>query len=511
MDDRLRAVCDLMVPTVREMAGLHEYDGRVQDLSPDGVRAGLAALRRARADRRDDGADRLMAGSHDEAHLAAFREAARVQLGTLQLHRRDPYLHLSNLELACYDREYAPAQERAIARRRHLAAWPDAVDAAIASLDRLAAPVASALLGAVRGLAAGLDPGQGPEAADALAAHARLVSHVARAAKNGDPDFALGGSDLALLMGSQEGVPVDLGRLAEQADAERDRLRTMLAEACRVLDPSRTPAELIPELHTDHPDAEEVIPEAARLTEELLAFTRERALAPHTDGSCLVGLAPESRRWSVAMMSWAGPEEPDAPSWYHVTPPDPSWPTDEAEEWLSVFSRTTLPAITAHEVAPGHYAHGRSLRRAGTPVRRVLHSLAFCEGWAHYAEEVCVEEGFRADDPRFAIGVALEALIRVTRLACAIGLHTGAMDVEEATGRFMADAYLPRAGAASEARRGTFDASYGRYTWGKLEIQRLRDRARTAWGAGFTLQRFHGALLELGSPPLGLLGSALRQ
>ena len=46
-----------------------------------------------------------------------------------------------------------------------------------------------------------------------------------------------------------------------------------------------------------------------------------------------------------------------------------------------------------------------------------------------------LEEGFRSDDPRFQIGVALEALVRLTRLSCAIGLHTGAMTVEDATAR----------------------------------------------------------------------------
>ena len=59
------------------------------------------------------------------------------------------------------------------------------------------------------------------------------------------------------------------------------------------------------------------------------------------------------------------------------------------------------------------------------------------------------------------------------------------------------------------ARRATFDPTYGRYTWGKLEILKLRERARKDWGAGFTLQRFHKALLDLGSPPLGLLGTAV--
>ena len=115
-------------------------------------------------------------------------------------------------------------------------------------------------------------------------------------------------------------------------------------------------------------------------------------------------------------------------------------------------------------------------------------------------EEVCVEEGFRAADPRFAIGVALEALVRVTRLTCSIGLHTGAMDVAEATERFVRDAHLARTGAASEARRGTFDATYGRYTWGKLELLRLREEARTAWGTGFTPERFHRAPAVAGQP-----------
>ena len=44
MEPRLQAVCDLMIPLVRENAGLHTYDGVIQDLSPEGVRTGLARL-----------------------------------------------------------------------------------------------------------------------------------------------------------------------------------------------------------------------------------------------------------------------------------------------------------------------------------------------------------------------------------------------------------------------------------------------------------------------------------
>ena len=61
----------------------------------------------------------------------------------------------------------------------------------------------------------------------------------------------------------------------------------------------------------------------------------------------------------------------------------------------------------------------------------------------------------------------------------------------------------------AEAARATFDPTYGRYTWGKLEILDLRERARKQWGANFSLHRFHTALMDLGSPPLGLLATAL--
>jgi hypothetical protein len=259
----------------------------------------------------------------------------------------------------------------------------------------------------------------------------------------------------------------------------------------------------------DHPDAAGVLEAARSWAQRLITFTRDQDLMPYHDGECLVGAAPASRRMAMAMMTHAAPYEPDGPSFYHITPPDPAWPADQAEAWLQVFSATTLPGMTAHEVAPGHFSHGRARRRAPGAVRRVLHSAAFVEGWAHYAEELCVEEGFCAEDPRFAIGVWLQALVRVTRLACAIGVHTGGMTIAEAARRFEADTHLSGPAAQSEARRAAFDPTYGRYTWGKMEIMALRDRARASWGAGFSLRRFHVALMDLGAPPLGLLGTAI--
>ncbi len=504
LSPRVRALCNLNVAEAREASGRHEYDGIMQDLSPAGVRGGLAALAAARE------ASTPLADAHDEAHLAAFEELARVVYGELELHRSNPLLHLGEMDVSCYDRDYAPRIERDAARIAHLSGWPHAADHAIEALDRLSRPVANSLVGAVRGLSAGIPPGTEPAIRDAaLAAHARLTGHVEHAAAIGPPDVALGGPGLSALLSSGEAMPVDLGRLAEQADAERDRLLARLTEDCALLDPGRPPLDVARELVRDHPDGAGVLAAARISTQQAIDFTRAKDLVPYSDGECLVGLAPESRRWAVAMMSWNAPGEPDGPSWYYITPPDESWPDREAEEWLEMFSATTLPGITVHEVAPGHFSHGRALRHAPGDVRRTLQSSVFIEGWAHYAEELCVDEGFGGGDPRFAIGVWLEALVRVTRLSCAIGVHTAGMTVEEAARRFEADTHVAGPAALSEASRATFDPTYGRYTWGKLEILRLRDRARKEWGAGFTLHRFHSAMMSLGAPPLGLLGAAV--
>lgn len=506
---RVRALFALSMAEVRESVGIHAYDGLVQDLSVAGVAAALAEVGPARPD------DAAL--PHDERHLRAFERAAHVTFGDDEAHRHDPLPHISNLDLAGYDRAYAPEEERRAARARHLAAWPEAIDASVGALDAVTAPVAKALLGAARGLSEGVaalaadpaDPLDEATAVRALAAHERFVAHLEESAEKGDPDCAIGAERLARQLGTVDAVEIDLTELAARAEAERDRLTLRLADACGRQAPGRTVSEIIPELLADHPDLDGVLTHAREVTREVLEFTAQHGLVPDTDGICEVGPAPASRSWAMAMMCWAAPEEDDAPSQYYVTPPDPSWPEEEISEWLSVFSRTTLPTITVHEVAPGHYTHGRSLRRAPSLVRRGLQGYAFCEGWAHYVEEMVMEVGFRADDPRYEIGMCIEALLRVTRLSCAIGLHTGAMTVDDATERFRRDAHLTGAAARSEANRGTFDIGYGRYTWGKLEILAARERAREAWGAQFSLARFHTALMAAGSPPIGLLDSAL--
>ena len=178
---RLRAVCDLDVAEVREFSGRHEYDGRIQDLSPDGVRSGLARMADgrgrgppARRPVRRGASGRVRATPPGSVSASSSCTAA-TRCCTCPA-----------LDLACYEREYAPQQERDAARSAHLAQWPEAIDAAIATLDQLSAPVAAALADGVRGLPAGIPATAGDRVRrDALAAHTRLVAHIDQAVADG--------------------------------------------------------------------------------------------------------------------------------------------------------------------------------------------------------------------------------------------------------------------------------------------------------------------------------------
>ena len=244
MDSRLRALCELSVPEAREYGGRHEYDGLVQDLSPAGVRRDLALVG-------GDADTTPYPDHHDEVQTSAHEDYARVVYGELELHRRNPLYHLGNLDLACYDREYALALERAAAKQRHLAAWPDAVDAAVWSLDSVSAIVATSLLPATHGLADGIT-------AEDKSLWTRRCS---------DAPAKLGASTLQRLLSTSKAMPINLGELIQLADSERDRLKAMLAEGCQQLAPGVPTQEVLRRCVSDHPSATTVVAEAHTLSD----------------------------------------------------------------------------------------------------------------------------------------------------------------------------------------------------------------------------------------------------
>ena len=140
---------------------------------------------------------------------------------------------------------------------------------------------------------------------------------------------------------------------------------------------------------------------------------------------------------------------------------------------------------------PGHFVQGLTLRAhpEWSLVRRAAQSYATTEGWAHYAEQMMVDQGFGDGDPRVRLMQLQDALLRDCRLIDAFGLHTGSMTLAKATELMQTECFQSPGSAYKEARRGTEDPGYYAYTLGKLMILHLRDDLQRSQGAAFSLTR----------------------
>ncbi len=192
-----------------------------------------------------------------------------------------------------------------------------------------------------------------------------------------------------------------------------------------------------------------------------------------------------------------------------MTPVDPSWPAEKAEEWLRYLNFTSLRNISVHECYPGHFVHFLHTRdKVTSPILKSCFSTAFTEGYAHYCEEMMAEVGLQGSDPRYRMAQLQDALLRDCRYISSIRMHVFGWTWGDATRFFMENAFMDQLPAEREAKRGVFDPGYLNYTLGKLMIKKLRtDWMRVHKGA--SLREFHDAFLGLGAPPLGLAREAL--
>src|SRR5215213_5755913 len=183
--------------------------------------------------------------------------------------------------------------------------------------------------------------------------------------------------------------------------------------------------------------------------------------------------APAYRRQNFAYINIPGPYEKGLPSVFYIAPPDPSWPQAEQDAYLP--GKADLLFTSIHEVWPGHFLQFLHSNRSSWRFGQLFVGYAFAEGWAHYSEELMVEQGIAADEPELHIGQLLNALLRNVRYMCAIGLHTQGMTVAQCEQMFKDKAYQDAGNARQQAARGTYDPGYLNYTMGKLMIRRLRE------------------------------------
>jgi uncharacterized protein (DUF885 family) len=325
-------------------------------------------------------------------------------------------------------------------------------------------------------------------------------------------DFRIGAETYRKKLLYDEMVDIPLDRLLEIG---RENLRLNQEEFKRVaaqVDKSRTAEQILNEAMADHPAGGKLLQSFRDVLSGLRGFIEKNKIVtiPSKVPPIVEETPPFMRALTTASMDTPGPFEKVAKeAFFNVTLPEKTWDAKQTEEYLQGFNRGTIISTAVHEVYPGHYTQFVWIARAPTKVRKLLGCSSNAEGWAHYTEQMMLDEGYGKGDLKLRLGQLQDALLRNARFIAGIQLHTGKMTVEEATEFFVKEGYQVRPVAEKEAKRGTSDPTYLVYTLGKLEIMKLREDYKKMKGGAYTLQGFHDAFLQQGYPPIKIVRRAL--
>jgi uncharacterized protein (DUF885 family) len=167
----------------------------------------------------------------------------------------------------------------------------------------------------------------------------------------------------------------------------------------------------------------------------------------------------------------------------------------------------TLGTLTYHEGIPGHHLQLSIQQEASLPlIRKVSFFSAYLEGWALYSEQLADEMGMYDNDPWGRIGYMHDAMFRGVRLVVDSGMHAMKWSREQAVKYYTDSLGDPEASAITEVERYcVWPGQACAYMLGKLEILKLREKAKTALGAKFDIRQFHDAVLLGGAMPLAIL------
>jgi hypothetical protein len=515
-------------PTFAVGSGRHDFDGQLPDWSAEGIAGTVTWLEHARAEAVGFPASALST----EQRFQRDYVISRIDTDLFWL--RDAKLPLTNvsyyfdygLDPGTYVTvPYAAADQRLRAFIKYCKALPAALGQIRSNL-RIPMPRTFVDYGTKgfdgfaeffrkdvpQAFADVTDPALQSELKAAIDLAAQAMTEMARWVEaqrdHATADFALGPERFASMLRMTEGVTTPLDTLMQIGEADLERNRVALRRACREYLAGASIAKCVAKQGAKKPANGPVAAAREQLT-MLRQFIVEHDIVsiPGTE-EAKVEQAPAYKAQNSAYITIPGPYENDMPSVYYIAPPDPTW--SKAEQQAYIPGEADLLFTSVHEVWPGHFLQFLHSNRSSWRFSQLMIGYAFAEGWAHYTEEMMVEEGLAKNDPERHIGQLLNALLRNVRFVCAIGLHTQGMKVDECERMFREKAYQDPGNARQQAARGTYDPAYLNYTMGKLMIRKLRSDWMQENPDG-KLRQFHDEFLSFGGPPIPLIrGQMLR-
>jgi len=530
-------------PASATSLGDHRFDARLDDVSAAGWQArvvfdeiylsALAPIERAQLSR---------ANQVDALLLANALEYERFRIQTLEEWRWNPLIYTRLAGDSLYNllaRDFAPLPERL----RNLGARLDELPRFLAQerevLDPARVPKIHAETAAKQnaGLVSMLDgeiskaiaaaPAEDQEKLRASAARARsaLNQHQIWLDKRLTPeakgDFRLGAERYDRKLEFALFSPLSRQQIRAQADAELAATHRAMYEIARAVLKGRRGAPKTPDApdaaqqqrairaalelaYAQRPGRDAVLDAARAALVATTSFVREKNIVTVPDEPLEIIAMPEFQQGvALAYCDSPGPLEAGLKTFFVVSPIPAKWTHAQTDSFLREYNSRSIHDLTVHEAMPGHYLQLAHANRYPSPLRAVLASGPFIEGWAVYAEKVMVDEGYMNGDPlmrliqlkwylRSIVNAILDQAVHVDGISrdAAMKLLTEAGFQEE------------REAAGKWTRAQLTSAQLPTYFVGAREHLALRAEAEQKLGSAFNLKDYHDKLLSYGSPPV---------
>ena len=516
-------------PTFGTLSGIHRYDEMLEDFHRGRIEARIEELRVQSARLAALREQILPAGEAIDAEILQQRIAAEIfELTEERPWETNPMIYMGQPGEAIdalIKRDFAPGRERipaVVARMRGVPRLVDSMKANVRNPPRefteLALRMAEGSVTffkeTVPRWAAPFSTLEERERIEKAALLAQLAMEDAalwlqrNLLPGSKGTFALGEARFLKKLRLEEMIDLPMKQLLSTGEAALARDRERFRLVAETLVPGATLSAVRNLLASDHPSESDLLPATRATLEKTRRFLVDKQLVtlPGNLRPTVAETPAFARNGAFASMDSPGAFETKATeAYYYVTPPEREWSVGRRRQHLRLFNRPVLEMITIHEAFPGHFLHFLYAQRFPTKTRKLVTTASTVEGWAHYAEQMMIEEGYGAGDPRIELAQLSEALLRDCRFVAGIKMHTGEWTVEQAAKFFVDQAGQEPANAEEEALRGTYNPTYLYYTMGKLMVYQLRKDFAKERGANFTLKSFHDTFVRQGGIPLAMI------
>jgi uncharacterized protein (DUF885 family) len=521
-------------PVTATAQGYHRHqgavlDGELDDFSPAGIERRLQFYRDW--EQRLDRLDAAALDAEQQADLQIIRNAvglALLDLHTIQTWRHDPTVYVELIQQALIEPlkvDYAADDIRFGHIIERLRKVPRLLEQAQANLS--SAP--QAWIQAARDqnarnfrlidqlLRAQVPAAQAADydaaAAAALEALREFDRFVAQDLSRHPYSWRLGRA----LYGEKCGYELAVARTPEQLlqSAAAD-LQVTLEQMGRLAAPLSVP-QALNRVARRHSTPDQYVAQARLSLQQATEFVRASGLvALPSQRQVEVMETPEFMRgiYPVGGFDPAPAMEPQRGAVYRVTPIPAAWPRERVESQLREYNDFGLQQLTIHEAMPGHWVQADYANRIRPAPRRAVRALygsaTTVEGWAVYAQQMMVDEGYLGGDGGLRLTLLKQLLQSITDTILDIELQTTAMTDREALDFMIEDALQQPQEAAARLLRSKLSScrQASRYAGFKGWLA-LRDEYRQGHAADYTLSRFNERALGEGAVPLPALARLL--